>query len=373
MPAKMNPSLLKIWTLALAVIAGFMHTPTHAGKIFASGFEAGTYTTMDETGQRAKDIRGYDSTTGYDWVEDLEADGRTHKMNYCDATDGVNPSMLGAYIDSDPDDPDNKVYYTWQYDAEKHADGYWTRVQTRMNNCRFGEVYVKMRVRFGGDMAVVNNQDWWIWCDLFSINPLNDDGYSLSIRLVRDTVLKWGMYRKNKVDGPTHYRTRKTVEYETWHTMEFYAKTGDEANGRFWLAVDGERIIDEKARTSDAGDVWENMRFFKLYGEIVDVVTDPDKGNKECVKVWWDDFELWDSEPAATKVNMRRANHTPRMPTMRVGAETQVFDLHGRAISRSAFRFGMPGTGQRSYAHGIYIWNDATACSMRRPIGKSED
>jgi hypothetical protein len=93
-------------------------TKSHAEKTFASGFEAGTFTTMDATEQRAKDIRGYDSTTGYDWVEDLEADGREHFMNYCDGTDGPNPSMLGAYIDDDPDDPDNKVFYTWQYGAE---------------------------------------------------------------------------------------------------------------------------------------------------------------------------------------------------------------------------------------------------------------
>jgi hypothetical protein len=301
----MKRNILAAAAIFQLAVSGSM-TMTCGEKIFASGFEPGTYTTMDNAGTRAKDIRGYDSTTGYDWVVDLEADGRKHSMNYVDGTNGSNPEMLGAYIDTDPANPDNKVFYTWQYDSELHSGGYWSRVQTRMDNCRFGEAYLKMRVRFGSDMAVVNHQDWRIWCALFSINPLNDDGYSLSIRLVRDTVLKWGTYRKNKDEGPTHYLTQKKVEYETWHTMEFYAKAGDADNGRFWLAVDGERIIDEQARTSDAGDVWENMRFFKLYGEIVDVVTDPEKGNKECVKVWWDDFELWDSEPTASAIEAPR-------------------------------------------------------------------
>jgi hypothetical protein len=347
-------------SLAAAAVFALAPASVQAQKTFASGFEAGTYTIMDATEQRATDIRGCDSTTGYDWVEDLEADGREHKMNYCDDTDGANPSMLGAYIDEDPDDPNNKVFYTWQYDSEWQSGGWWSRVQTRMNNCRFGEAYLKMRVRFGSDMAVVNNEDWRIWCSLFSINPLNDDGYSLSIRLVRDTVLKWGVYRKNKVEGPTHYRTQKKVQYDTWHTMEFYAKAGDADNGRFWLAVDGERIIDEQARTSDAGDVWENMRFFKLYGSIVDVVTDPEKGNRECVKVWWDDFELWDSEPAATAVEAPRglaeqaAVHGSHMHR---GVQGQWYSLAGRVHAA-----GLPyaeGAGQTSHhsrlGRGVYI------------------
>ncbi len=283
--------------LRCASVLAIAGIPANAEKIFASGFEPGTFTTMDNTEQRAKHIRGYDSTTGFDWVEDLEADGREHFMNYVDGTDGTNPAMLGAYIDKDPDNPDNKVLYTWQYDSEWQSGGYWSRVQTRMNNCRFGETYFKMRVRFGSEIAVVNNKDWRSWCSLFSINPLNDDDYSLSIRLSREPVLKWAIWRKNNHSGKNHYLSDVSVKYDTWQTLEFYAKAGDETGGRIWLAVDGQTLFDHQARTSDAGDVWENMRFFKFYGEIVHAVTDPEKGNKECVKVWWDDFELWDSRP----------------------------------------------------------------------------
>jgi len=131
--------------------------------------------------------------------------------------------------------------------------------------------------------------------------------------------------------------------------------------GRFWLAVDGERIIDEQARTSDAGDVWENMRFFKLYGEIVDVVTDPEKGNRECVKVWWDDFELWDSEPTTTTVEAPRGfaeqaavhgSHVLR------GVHDQWYSLAGRAEHAAGLPYA-EGAGRTSHhsrlGRGVYM------------------
>ena len=263
--------------------------------LFKSGFDEGTIAELEVTQTRAKDITGKDMVSGYDWETDLEGNKRDFFMNYVDGTNGNDPEMLGVLIDKDPDDPNNNVLYSWQNDSEWQDGGYWSRVQARMNNCDFSEVLCKFRIRFDEDIAVLNNTDWWTWFSIYSINPLQDDDFSLSVRLNKEDkdVLKWGVYRKNKTEGPTHYRSEVPVNFDKWTQVEFYTKAGDDDKGRLALYVDGQLLFDEIAATSYPNDVWENIRLLKVYGNIMDIITDPEYGNKPAVKVWFDDLEIW--------------------------------------------------------------------------------
>jgi hypothetical protein len=305
---------------AILVVLSF--TATNAEKVFASGFEPGTYTVFDETEQRAKDIRGYDSTTGYDWETDLEADGRTFFMNYCDASDGShNPDMLGSDIVQDPENPDNHVLYTWQNGAE--YVNWWSRVQAEFKNFDAPEVYYKVRFRIDGDVAVVNGEDWWVWAMLgCEVKPsIDPSGHSLSVRLHRrgtDDVLVWGYHVRTPTGGSRSVLSDEVVVFDTWQTLEFYAKAGDEGDGHVRIVVDGQTVADTAIPTVEGGGVWGKLQPLKVYGNLVDVVTDPEKGNKEAVKVWFDDMEIWDSDPNVTTIHA--SAKTSRRPTALSGS-----------------------------------------------------
>jgi hypothetical protein len=277
---------------------------TRAEKIFASGFESGTYTIMGENNHRAKDIRGYDSTTGYNWEDDLEAGGRTFFMNYADASDGdPNPSMLGSYIGPDPENPENNVLCTWQDDAEYSK--WWARVQGEYKDFNAPEVYYKVRIRIDGDVAVVNGKDWRRWLMLgMEVRPTVDGkNHSLSVRMHRrksDNVQVWGFHIKTPNIGGNSFGSDVEVEFDKWQTLEFYAKAGDAENGHVRIVVNGDTVADTVIETVAGGGMWGKVQPFKVYGSLVDVVTDPEKGNKDTVKVWFDDFEIWDSDPTTT-------------------------------------------------------------------------
>ena len=305
----------------MLLIMGMTGTP-QAEKIFASGFEPGTYTVLDGTEQRAKDIHGYDSTTGFDWEADLEADGRSFFMNYCDASDGTpNPDMLGSDIVPDPENPDNHVLYTWQNDGE--YVNWWSRVQAEFKNFNAPEVYYKVRFRIDGDVAVVNGQDWRVWAMLgMEVRPsIGESDHSLSVRLHRrgtDDVLVWGYHVRTPTGGSRSVQSDRVVVFDTWQTLEFYAKAGDEGDGHVRILVDGQTVADTAIRTVEGGGVWGKVQPLKVYGNLIDVVTDPEKGNKEAVKVWFDDVEIWNSDPTATT---RYANvKTPLRPSFSSGS-----------------------------------------------------
>jgi len=263
--------------------------------IFKTGFEPNTEEVLDGTGNRATDFMGLDNSTGFDWTDDLRADDRTFFMNYVDVTDGTNPEMLGANLAVDPDDETNTVLLTWQKDAEKQSGGYWSRVQGEIRNADFYEAYYKIRIRFDSSMAVINDNDWWIWGMLFEFKPNSD--HSLSPRIIRDSEtnqLVWGTHiRVNATGVNKAINTKVPIKFNTWQVMEFYGKAGDQDTGRYWLKIDGETLIDETTTTATNNTLWSIIQVFKVYGEMVHVLTDPSMGNKPSFNVWYDDFELW--------------------------------------------------------------------------------
>jgi len=272
--------------------------------IFKSGFEPGTIERWDGTNSRASDYIGYDSITGFDWVEDLEAEGRTFFMNYVDHTNGVNPELLGSYIDNDPDDSSNHVFYTYQNGAEWQDGEYWARIQGELNNCKFSEVYYKIRIRIDSAVSVLNGNDWWIWGMLYEIGK----DYRGSVRIFRNDLsnqLSWGYYGRYETSSGRKISkivSDVPVKFNTWQTIEFYINAGDENSGKYWIIIDGDTIISKQERTVTGNEeIWETMSLFKVYGNMADVLTDPEKGNKDCMKVWYDDFELWASDIQAPK------------------------------------------------------------------------
>lgn len=258
--------------------------------LFKSGFEPNT-TGTPETG-RINDIIGTDNSTGFDWVDDMEADGRKFHINYADASDGSsNPDMLGANLAEDPHDASNTVFYTWQNDAEKGK--WWARVQAEMDNCNFSEFYYKVKMKVDGDIAVLNElPDDYFWM-LFELKVDND---RVSPRINKHDVTGncvFGSYARLGSDA-TSFETDKELLFDTWQTLEFYCKASNDTSGRYWMKVDGETIFDEKTQTTtNPGALWQDIDILKVYGSVVDVVTDPEKGNKSSFKVWYDDLEIW--------------------------------------------------------------------------------
>lgn len=265
--------------------------------LFKSGFEAGTSTKLDNTSSRSKDIIGRDTVSGFDWQTDLEMDGREFFMNYVDGTDGVNPEMLGSDISNDPENTANKVFHTWQNDSEWHEKGYWSRVQGELRNCQFDEIFYKVRLRIDKNVEVVENEDWWVWCMMgIEIRPINDPSdHSLSTRIHRNSEnrLVWG-YHMRLDDENTSFKSDHYIKYDTWQTLEFYAKSGHDENGRILMMVDGQVIVDQQGRTVlTQANLWGSLGILKVYGGLIDVVTNPQYGNKPNVQVWFDDLEIW--------------------------------------------------------------------------------
>ncbi len=365
--------------LRLAVVAAVVpHSAVQAEKIFASGFESGTYTTMDATEQRAKDIRGYDSTTGFDWEDDLEADGRKFSMNYCDVSDGEsNPSMLGSHIEQDPENPNNKVFCTWQNDAE--YVNWWSRVQAEYTGYNAREIYYRVRFRIDGDVAVVNDKDWWVWAMLgIEIRPPDRSGHSLSVRLHRrdsDKRLVWGYHVRTPNIGSNSIGSDLVVEFDTWQTLEFYAKAGNAENGHIRISVDGHTVADTIMETTDGETVWDKVQPLKVYGNLIDVVTDPEKGNKEVVKVWFDDIEIWDSEPTTTAVEAPRGlpeQAAVQGSHMHRDVQGQWYSLAGRAVHTGALPCaeGACRTSHHSrLGRAVYIMRSAEG-GMYRHLGR---
>jgi len=271
--------------------------------IFKSGFEDSTTEILDFTNQRIYDLEGTDTSTNLDWETDLEADGRNFSMNYVDHSGGQNPEMLGARIVTDPDNPDNKVFYTYQNDAEYQDGGFWSRVQGELSNFHWLEVYYKVYFKLDsaialGDQESAND----LSLSIFEIN--GGPGQNLS----RIIMHKWGS-NQSFSDGKSPLTWRAEVRtpdeghvlYESsgirpkfgeWQLLEFYAKAGDEYTGRFKVAIDNNLIFDKTVKTKDAG-YWQSAGFLKVYGgSLVQFLA----GKGKVLEVWFDDFEFWATE-----------------------------------------------------------------------------
>jgi len=269
--------------------------------IFRTGFEANTRKKLQETPPRIHKLHGKDFSVPppNDWDKDLQIvneDGTEEHLwfNYVDRLNGKSPELLGSRIVNDPENMDNHVLLAWQAGAEWQERGYWSRVQAELNNFKWKEMYFKLRFRIDSGAAQVNYTDERIWCMM----PFEISKHSSSVRLSKsrnDSVLHWRLYIKNDGDhfwidpAPGKYIE---PEYNTWQTLEYYTKAGDENTGKVWWAMDGEVWVDTTVNTAKEG-YFTDLYILKAYGNLADYFTN----RQDTLKVWFDDLEIRKSFP----------------------------------------------------------------------------
>lgn len=280
-------------------------TQSKKGLVFRSGFESGSVAILKRG--RAADIRGQDKSVKSPnrWENDLQASGRKFWINYVDHDKGgPNPNILGSKITADPEGGANKVFYTWQKDAERQDEGPFSRVQGEFNRLNWKEFYYKVRFRLGRDIALVNdskNKPYSLsMVEFFTGSPRHH-------KLVRIILHKWAgsaplMWRseiQNFSDtGHTFFKSSGIQpKYNQWQTLEFYVKSGDANTGKYWVRLNGSQVLFNKTvETTDSAATQhiQKSSILKSYGGPL-VKEVKRKGGQ--VDIWFDDIEIWNQWP----------------------------------------------------------------------------
>ena len=281
--------------------------PPKKGLIFRSGFESDTYAVLKKG--RATDIRGIDHSVKppNDWDKDLQPSGQKFWINYVDYDKGgPNPDILGSDIVNDPEGGENKVFYTWQKDAEKQDNGPFSRIQGEFNRLNWKEAYYKVRFRLGSDISLVNKSKRGPFglsmVEFFTGSP----GHHKLVRIILqkkagNSPLMWRSEIQNfSGTGHTLYKSSKEQpKYDQWQTLEFYVKSGDANSGRYWVRLNGSQVLfDETVTTTDpvaTQDIQKSSILKSYGGALVKEV----KRQGGQVDIWFDDLEIWNELPPA--------------------------------------------------------------------------
>lgn len=292
--------------------------------LFQSGFNDGVYVTpLPDRVYYFWDIRGKDIM---DWERDLEEKIPFVDQFYLNFVHAKIPDNAFADLRPDPDNPSNQVLYF--ENRSNGGRGVTSRTQSELLFNReedvFKQGFIRYRFRlhenlehlkqFPGSINWFVITEWWEHHDpSLTGNTAGKSRVKLSLYKDEGVGQELFWHIEAQETQPVHAVTlwelsnRKIpVTIGEWFTLETFFRSGDESNGKVWVAIvpqGGERIVlfDIENHTQHRENplplrAWQS---FKLYtrSDILDFMTHAGKP----VAGYYDDFEFWNYFPPDVK------------------------------------------------------------------------
>ncbi len=260
-----------------------------AKLLFKSSFNNGII--IDKSDVYAHRIRGIDSVSGFNWVNDIPGDGERNYFNYVIPVEEY-PNYQN-YVETRianvtvPNSSATKALYI---EYKNSSGGLPTRnmydmfaVDDRSDPVnRFDEGYIKEKIKIDWETTGID------WIDFWEIKS-EDEGYrfGLYIQNIGSENLGWAVICLDNYDNKWRGDNFNVpVKKNEWFEIEVYWKVIDETKGIFKFAVDGEIVFDKVEILTGRRDVPFYFMPFKAYGT---------KNHQ-----WITDFEYWDKPPSTS-------------------------------------------------------------------------
>lgn len=280
--------------------------------IFQTGFEPSSEGIPSNAIQY---FSGTDSSKSIknNWTLDLEQ--HPNIGNFSIQYQGGDTTQRYAQIAKDPTNPDNHALLFWL--KAPNVNGAKGRIQANLynNNC-LEEFYYSVSMFLDNDFNIlVNAPEQFDWLTIFEFwNNANWNAekfpFRISVDLVKNSAeigvpLTFGIHAQTFEDNKwtnvwNLNRADIQVPLNEWFKAEIYFKQGNENNGEFFFAItpDGgtqTEIFNITNFTHHPDDKHPDgvahLNPFKLYTSD-DIINYVDSQNG-VLKIFWDDFELW--------------------------------------------------------------------------------
>jgi hypothetical protein len=288
--------------------------PTGAKLLFKSGFEGGTALgSLLMYGNGAwQDITGTDSETGFAWPPKIW--GGTNSRLQLIAGDGVSvtSSTLGSYIYNQLQTVTGRTgaatraLYSTVQQSVGGALVNWNSTQNDFiifPGTNQGDLYVSYWLKFQPDLLEKMTANSWagrVVSDWKTGTGTGGGGdYRILFSVFGDGANKrlyWNLKGDNVANGGLPQQvfwnlnnTTVPVPVGRWFRVEMFVHRSGGADGRVWIAVDGQRLFDRFGPNMGVyGLPWNRVMAFMNYSS----------GQVLPAYQWVDDFELWDGFPS---------------------------------------------------------------------------
>jgi hypothetical protein len=279
--------------------------PAPPKLLFSSGFEGST--ALSEPGDCYgrgcwQNIVGKDSGTGSAWPPNIWGGGRTRFQLIADAA--VDPSTVGNYMV-------NEIQTVTGHDGNptralfsqiKQSGCCGTRSQgdrptqnalTLQPVAERGDLYIRYWLKYQPDLAqVLVHPNWRV---VFEFKTAGD--YRVIASVVTwgiGAALSWHVIGDNNANGGLRYKrfwesynTKVPVPIGEWFKFEVFWHRSSGSDGRVWMAVNGQGIVDHRG---------PNMGVIKA---PINRIMMPNlySGSAYPIYQWVDDLQIWDGFP----------------------------------------------------------------------------
>lgn len=264
-----------------------------------------------------------------DWVTDIDS---SHNLGYFALQyQGADTTKRIARIVPEPGNPSNHVLkFQINEPWVNHRGSRLARIQANIyyedpdhDVESIRELYQRVRIFLHEDMEIVKEYpDRIHWLTIFEVWNNKTWGPELDPYPFRITV---GMGKQSAEDRELYFmadaqdyahrtdtsrggyttiwsdmETDVPIPVETWMTLEYYVKEGDDQTGRFYMSmtpdgVNKKALFDINNFTHNTSDpdpdgisLWNPMKLYTST-ELTNFVKD----NGKSLRVYWDDFEVW--------------------------------------------------------------------------------